>query len=155
MNFKNSFFKLSLKAVAVIFFINAFAIIDSNIRTFEYKERADQYASWHRNPAEKELHFEKEKLKRKKVVDKLFKAKKINKEKYDLELENNFFLKEFKIKESSAKYSYFWNKKAANTFGGPFILGKQNLSAEALSSKKTWVMELEKKKIKFKDYMVD
>ncbi len=155
MDFKDSFLKFTLKAIAIVFFINAFAIIDSNIRTFQYKEKADQYAAWHQNPGKKEKHFERDEFNRKSKVAKLFKAKKINKEKYDLEIENLIFLKKFKIKESSAKYSYFWNKKAANTFTGPFILGRQNLTAKTLAGKKTWVLELEKKKIKFKDYMVD
>ena len=151
MNFKKGI----LKAIAVIFFINAFAIIDSNIRTLEYKKKADQYAAWHKNPSEKEKHFEKDNLKRGKKLDKLFKSKKINKKKYAVELENLIFLKKFKIGESSAKYSYFWNKKADKTFTGPFIFGKQNLADKTNTAKKTWVMELEKKKIKFKDYMVD
>jgi hypothetical protein len=155
MDLKKSLFKFSLKAIAIIFFINAFAIIDSNIRTLEYKEKATQYALWHQNPFKKESHFEKDSLKRKRKLAQLFKKKKINKEKHELEMENLIFLKKFKVKESSAKYAYFWNKKANNTFTGPFIFGKKNLTAKTKSSKKTWILELEKKKIKFKNYMVD
>lgn len=149
------------KAIAIAFFINAFAVIDSNIRTLQYKKKAEQYAQWHQNPSEKEKYFEDETLKRKKKIDNLLKTKKINKEKYELELENLIFLKKFKIKESSAKYSYFWNKKADKTFTGPLIFGRQSqhgrqdLKTKTKNSQKIWVMELEKKKIKFKDYMVN
>lgn len=155
MDLKKSLFTFSLKAIVIVFFINAFAIIDSNIRTFEYKEKAERYAAWHQNPSKKEQYFEKDSIRRKKKLDKLFSAKKINEEKYELEMENLIFLKKFKIGESAAKYSYFWNKKANKTFTGPFIFGRQHLNTKTKSSKKIWIQELEKKKIKFKDYMVD
>ncbi|MCK5106118.1 MAG: hypothetical protein KAI33_00150 [Elusimicrobiales bacterium] len=155
MDFKKGFYKLSLKVIIVIFFINALAIIDSNIRTFQYKEKAGRYANWRQNPSEKEEFFEQEALRRKKKLNNLFKTKKISEKKYDLEMENLVFLKKFKIQESSAKYSFFWNKKADMTFTGPFIFRGQNLKDRTKKSKTIWVKELEKKKIKFKDYMVN
>ncbi|MEA3307670.1 MAG: hypothetical protein U9Q34_07785 [Elusimicrobiota bacterium] len=155
MDLKKSLFQFSLKAAVIIFFINAFAIIDSNIRTLEYTERADQYSTWHKTPLKKKTHFEKDHINRIKKLKQLFEAKKISENKYDMKMENLIFLKKFKIKESSAKYAYYWNKKANETFTGLFILGKQNLSLKAAASKQVWVRELEEKKIKFKNYMVD
>ena len=149
MNFKKHACKFALIAVLIILFINAFAITDSNIRVRQYIAKAEKYATWHKNPSVKEDHF-------KKTFSKLLKkAKTENLMNHGQELENLNFLKEFKIKESSVKYAYFWNKKAGETFTGPFIFTKNDLADDIKKSKKAWIRELKKEKIEFKDYMLD
>ena len=148
MNLKNAY-KLILSAVLTIVFINVFAIIDSNIRTRQYLKKAKQYAAWHQNPSAKEKYFEE------KFSKLLKKTKTTNLIKTGQKLENLNFLKNFKINESSAKYAYFWNKKAGETFTGPFIFIETDLTDDIEKSKKIWIRELQKKKIKFEDYMLD
>lgn len=148
MNLKNAY-KLILSAVLTIVFVNIFAIIDSNIRTRQYLKKANQYAAWHKNPSAKEKHFEE------KFSELFKKTKTANPKNREQELENLNFLKNFKINESAAKYAYFWNKKAGETFTGPFIFIETDLADDIEKSKKIWIRELQKKKIKFEDYMLD
>ena len=142
-------------AAAVLAAVYAMVCADLILRSRSAYLEGEKFMLWHSRPELKKAYFEAEFVREKARLDAEKAAGRMPEAEHARRLELERFRADENVAESSVKYAYHWYKTAAELFSPPqsrwVRLSRQKIP-EALA---LWKKELDAKKIRYEDYMLE
>lgn len=115
----------------------------------------EKYMEWDRRPEEKKAFFERQFEREKARLDAEKASGRMAEAEYLQRVKLERFRAEEAVSESSLKYAYHWYKTAAELFSPPQSRWVRLSRTKMAQAKELWKKELDAKKIRYEEYMLE